>query len=54
MERNIAESNKEIDATEREKRNQQKDVGTKDAKLNRAQEEIEKLKLALRESKMND
>ena len=30
------------------------DQGNKDAKLNRALEEIEKLKLALRESKINE
>ena len=29
-------------------------MGNKDAKLNRALEEIEKLKLALREAKMNE
>ena len=53
-ERTIAESNREVDAAEREKRRQQQDQGNKDAKLNRALEEIEKLKLALRESKINE
>ena len=53
-ERALADTNKEIDATERDKRRQMQDQGNKDAKLNRALEEIEKLKLALRESKINE
>ena len=53
-EQTLSESKKEIDATERDKRRQQQDVGNKDAKLNRALEEIEKYKLALRESKINE
>mmetsp|Transcript_2489 Transcript_2489/g.3446 ORF Transcript_2489/g.3446 Transcript_2489/m.3446 type:complete len:116 (-) Transcript_2489:717-1064(-) len=43
-----------MDAVEREKRRQQQEQGNKDAKLNRALEEIEKLKLALREAKINE
>ena len=50
----LAENSREIDVTEREKRRQTQEQSQKDAKLNRALEEVEKLKLALRESKMNE
>ena len=53
-ERTLADSNKEIDVQERDKRRLNQEQGNKEAKMNRAMEEIEKLKLALRESKMNE
>jgi hypothetical protein len=41
----LKEQNREIDNVEREKRKQVQDVSSKDAKLNRALEELEKMKL---------
>jgi hypothetical protein len=39
---------------EREKRRQTQDATSKDVKLNRALEEVEKMKLQLREAKANE
>ena len=39
---------------EREKRKQVQDVSSKDAKLNRALEELEKVKLQLREARVTE
>ena len=47
----LKEQNREIDAVEREKRRQVQDVSSKDAKLNRALEELEKIKMQLREAR---
>ena len=47
----LKEQNREIDAVEREKRRQVQDVSSKDAKLNRALEELEKMKMQLREAR---
>ena len=47
----LKEQNREIDTVEREKRKQVQDVSSKDAKLNRALEELEKMKLQLREAR---
>ena len=52
LEKALADQAKEIEVTEREKRMQVQVQGGKDAKLNRALEEIEKYKLALREQKI--
>ena len=54
FEKALQDQNKELDAGEREKRRQQQDQGTKEAKLNRALEELEKYKLALKEAKMSE
>lgn len=43
-----------MDAGERDKRKQVQDQGSKEAKLNRALEEIEKYKLALRDAKISE
>lgn len=48
------EQNREIDQVEREKRRQLQDVSSKDAKLNRALEELEKYKQQLREARMTE
>lgn len=46
--------NKEIDAGEREKKKVVQDHSSKDAKLNRALEELEKYKIQLKEAKANE
>lgn len=51
LEKSLAEYNKEMEAGEREKKKNNNDLGTKDAKLNRAIEEMEKYKLQLKEAK---
>lgn len=50
----VKEQHREIDQVEREKRRTNMDVNNKDAKLNRALEDIEKLKAQLREARMNE
>ena len=50
----MADQSKDIDAGERDKRRNAQEQGTKEAKLNRALEELEKYKLALKEAKLND
>ncbi len=54
LERVIADQNKELDAGEREKKKVVNDQGSKDAKLNRAIEELEKYKVQLKEAKVNE
>lgn len=45
---------RDLDAAEREKRKSNQDAGGKDAKLNRALEELERMRMQLREAKMNE
>ena len=54
MEKALQETNKELEAGERDKKKTNQDVSTKDAKLNRAMEEIEKMKIQLKEAKANE
>ena len=50
----MQEQNKEIEAGERDKKKTFQDVSNKDAKLNRALEEIEKMKVQLRDARANE
>jgi hypothetical protein len=50
----LKERGRELDTGEIEIKKNEKDVSTKEAKLNRALEEVEKLKLQLRESKIEE
>ena len=54
MDKALADANKELNAGERSKKQQVQNQGTAEAKLNRALEEVEKYKLALREAKINE
>ncbi|CDW88177.1 UNKNOWN [Stylonychia lemnae] len=54
LEKSLQEQNKELDAIERDKKKTGQEVGTKDAKLNRAIEELEKYKLQLKEAKASE
>ena len=53
-EKTLQDVNKEMDAGEREKKKNVQDQSSKDAKLNRALEELEKYKLQLKEAKANE
>lgn len=54
LEKALNEAKKELDAGFRDQKQQQQSQGTKEAKLNRAVEELEKYKLALKEAKLNE
>ena len=50
----LRQQNRDLDQAEREKRKQAMDGGSKDAKLNRALEELDRVRMQLREAKMSD
>jgi len=50
----MKEQNREIDQVERDKRRQVQDASQKDAKLNRALEELDKMRLQLKDAKINE
>ena len=54
LDKALADANKELSAGERNKKQQVQNQGNAEAKLNRALEEVEKYKLALREAKINE
>ena len=54
LEKALNEAKKDLDAGFRDQKQQQQSQGTKEAKLNRAVEELEKYKLALKEAKLNE
>ena len=54
LERSLKEQNRDIDHGELEIKKATQEQGNKEAKLNRALEEVEKLKLQLREAKMDE
>eukprot|EP00232_Nephroselmis_pyriformis_P008724 CAMPEP_0182885954 /NCGR_PEP_ID=MMETSP0034_2-20130328/19918_1 /TAXON_ID=156128 /ORGANISM="Nephroselmis pyriformis, Strain CCMP717" /LENGTH=338 /DNA_ID=CAMNT_0025019243 /DNA_START=37 /DNA_END=1053 /DNA_ORIENTATION=+ len=53
-EREVAEVEREVDRVHRERKAQEADVRSRDVRLNRALEEVEKYKRVLQESKMNE
>ena len=50
----MKDQNRELEGGEIEMKKHAQDTSSKEAKLNRALEEVEKLKLLLRESKMDE
>ena len=50
----LKQHNRELDQAERDKRKQMADVGNKDLKLNKALEELDRVKGQLREAKVNE
>lgn len=54
LERQVKERGRELDTGEIEMKRTEKDQSSKEAKLNRALEEVEKLKLQLREAKIEE
>ena len=54
LEKDLKEQIKEVDATERDKKKVANTHGGAEAKLNRALEEVEKLKLQLRDAKIQE
>ena len=54
LERSMKDQNRDLDHGELEMRKASQEQGNKEAKLNRALEEVEKLKLQLREAKIDE